>query len=172
MVPSTYERYPIWIVIVSTALDLAICVLSAVLLARVHLVLAAAYLLGWGWSQTRALRESCVHCAYYGEVCAFGRGLLCAMLLPPGEPSEFAAREITWRDLLPDLALTIVPILGGIIGLVMAFRLWALVALLLLVGLLMIGNGVVRGKLACAHCKQRELGCPAQKLIQPRDGSG
>ena len=169
MASTPYDRYPLSTVFISTALELAIGVLSALLLARLHMALAAAYLIAWGWSQARVYQHSCAHCAYYGRVCAFGRGVVCARLVPRGDPAAFAARQITWRDMLPDLALMALPILAGIVGLVIAFRAWALIALMALIAMHTVGNGLVRGKLACAHCEQRELGCPASRLIQGRD---
>jgi hypothetical protein len=31
-----------------------------------------------------------------------------------------------------------------------------------------IGNGLVRGSLACKYCKQREIGCPAEQLFNKK----
>ena len=48
-------------------------------------------------------------------------------------------------------------------------RAWSwgtLAAMVLLLALTTIGNGIVRGKLLCLHCRQRKLGCPALKLFE------
>ena len=37
---------------------------------------------------------------------------------------------------------------------------------LLLLGFL--GNALVRGHLACRYCRQREIGCPAERLFDKR----
>ena len=47
----------------------------------------------------------------------------------------------------------------------MAFS-WRMVGLLLL--LVVLGfpcTGMLRGTMVCPHCKQREIGCPVQKLF-------
>jgi len=38
--------------------------------------------------------------------------------------------------------------------------------LALLIGLATQGNYLVRSRIACKYCKQRELGCPAEKLFR------
>ena len=38
-------------------------------------------------------------------------------------------------------------------------------AVVLIILLTTLGNAIVRGSLACKHCMQRELGCPAEKLF-------
>ncbi|MBN1401377.1 MAG: hypothetical protein JXA74_11105 [Anaerolineae bacterium] len=162
----TYESYPLWIVLLSVAHTLAVEVIGAVILSRLHVWLAVAYLLYCGWMEVRTLTH-CRDCAYYGKRCAFGRGLLCATLLPPGDPARFAAGSFSWRDMLPDLGVMLLPLLGGIVALILDFRVWVLALMLLLVLLATLGNSVVRGSLACAHCQQREVGCPALALFEP-----
>ena len=59
----------------------------------------------------------------------------------------------------------LLPLAAGIVLLVQGWS-WTLLAMLAVVLLLStIGNCLVRGSLLCLHCKQRELGCPAQKLF-------
>jgi hypothetical protein len=38
-------------------------------------------------------------------------------------------------------------------------------ALAVLIALSFVGNAVLRGSFACKYCKQREIGCPAEKLF-------
>jgi hypothetical protein len=43
---------------------------------------------------------------------------------------------------------------------------WLVVVMLaILVVLSLGGNAVVRGSFACKYCKQRQIGCPAEKLF-------
>jgi hypothetical protein len=112
------------------------------------------------------LRGSSVNCYYYGKTCAFGKGRICARVLRRGDPQRFAAQEASWSDVLPDLLVSVFPLVGGAVLLVLKGWNWLIVALLVgLVFLALGGTAIVRGSLACKHCKQRELGCPAQKLF-------
>ena len=69
------------------------------------------------------------------------------------------------RDLVPDLMVTIIPIIVGVVLLILDFKWLLLLGVILLLSLSSIGNGVIRGSLACSDCKQLELGCPAQQLF-------
>jgi hypothetical protein len=120
------------------------------------------------WIELRILQESCVNCYYYGKVCGLGRGKLCALFFKQGNPQEFAKREISWKSVLPDFMVLILPLVGGIIFLVMDFS-WLILALMMILVVLSLGgNALMRGALACKYCKQRELGCPAERLFSRR----
>jgi hypothetical protein len=160
-----YERYPAWIVVVCNLVALAIYAIGATILSALTPWLSVPYLLYCLWLEIRVLQKSCVNCAYYGRACGFGKGKLCALLFRRGDPHRFAARQITWVDVLPDFLVSIVPIAGGIILLVRRFDwlilIWMIALLLLSFG----GSAVVRGSLVCKHCQQRAIGCPAEKLF-------
>ena len=160
-----YENFPAWIVLVSSGVAVAIYALGAYVLGGLGIAFSVLYLLYCAWVEVGVLRKSCVHCYYYGKVCGLGKGKLCSWLFQPGDPQRFIEREVAWRDMIPDMMVLVFPIAGGIFLLVKDFS-WALVAMLLvLVFLSFGGNAVVRGSMACKHCKQRELGCPTQKLF-------
>ncbi|MFH1084765.1 MAG: hypothetical protein V1772_03240 [Chloroflexota bacterium] len=160
-----YERYPVWGVLLSVGQALAIYALGAFVLARLAWWLAVAYVLFCLWAEVSILRGSCVHCYYYGKLCGLGRGKLCGLLFRRGDPARFLQRTATWRDILPDMLVLALPVVGGIVALVLDFSWVLLGALLILVLLSLVGNALVRGSFACKHCKQRELGCPAEKLF-------
>ena len=81
------------------------------------------------------------------------------------ELQKFVEDEVSWFDVLPDFAVFILPIVGGIVLLVGDFA-WLLVVMLALLIILSFGgNAVIRGSFACKYCKQREIGCPAEKLF-------
>jgi hypothetical protein len=159
------DSYPWWVVAVSNLVSLAIYGLGAYII----------YQLGWIWmvvylayaliQEIRLLGGHCVHCYYYGKTCAFGKGRLSAVLFKRGDPERFSGKTITWRDMIPDLMVGLVPVVVGIVVLVRDFS-WAVLAAVLGVLLLATeGNGAVRSSLACKRCRQRELGCPAERLF-------
>ena len=67
--------------------------------------------------------------------------------------------------MIPDLLVSLIPFVIGIIILISKFDSMLLSALLMLVVLTTTGNGYIRGILTCRYCKQGELGCPADLLF-------
>ncbi|HIE31285.1 MAG TPA: hypothetical protein EYP67_02740 [Methanosarcinales archaeon] len=162
----TYEKFPAWIVLLSNLVTISIYATGAYILAGFGIIFAVLYLLYCLWIELKVLRGSCVDCYYYGKVCGFGKGMLCSILFKKGDPQRFVERELSWSSLLPDFMVVIFPIIGGIILLVRDFS-WLLVAMLAVVVILYLGgNAVIRGRFACKYCKQREIGCPAEKLFR------
>jgi hypothetical protein len=72
---------------------------------------------------------------------------------------------MTWKDMIPDLLISLIPLITGIVLLIIKIDFFLLFAVILLIVLTTIGNGFVRGRLTCKYCKQRESGCPAEKLF-------
>mgnify|MGYP003565087908 CR=1 FL=1 len=160
-----YENFPARIVLLSNGVALVIYALGVYILGQFGILFALLYGLYCLWIESNVLRKSCVHCYFYGKVCAFGKGRICSWIFPKGEPQRFLDRQISWRDLIPEMMVLLFPLIGGIVVLFERFS-WLLVGLLaLLVALSFGGNAFIRGTLACKHCKQRELGCPAQQLF-------
>ncbi len=160
-----FEQFPAWMVAVSVLHALSIYALGLLILWAAGPLVVGAYVVLCLWLEANTLRTGCRDCFYYGKRCAFGRGLVAARIVKRGQPERFAARCITWRALVPDLLVGLVPLLGGIVLSITAFTWWRLLALAVLVFLSSVATGYVRGSLACPHCKQMELGCPAQKLF-------
>jgi hypothetical protein len=81
---------------------------------------------------------------------------------------RFAGMTVTWREILPDFLVILIPALAGVLLLVQGFSLavLALVVALLILGFF--GTAFVRGQLACRSCSQREIGCPAEQLFAKR----
>ena len=160
-----YDNFPAWMALLAVLLTLLIYALGALILAGFGVLIALLYLLYCLWIELRVLRRSCVNCFYYGKTCGLGRGKLCAVLFKKGDPQRFDADEISWTAVLPDFLVFIIPLVGGIILVVMEFT-WLLVALLALFAILAFGGtAVIRGSFACKYCKQREIGCPAERLF-------
>ena len=117
------------------------------------------------WLEIRLLRRSCVNCYYYGKVCAFGKGKVSCLFFKKGDTNKFKQDKITWKDMVPDVMVSLIPIVAGIVLLVTDFN-WLILSMVLLLLLLSsIGNGLIRGSLACKYCKQRESGCSAEQLF-------
>jgi len=163
-----HQNYPWWIVLVAQGASLVLYLLGAWILAGFGWPVAVLYLGFCAIVEFALLRGSCRHCHYYGRRCAFGRGRLCALLFPPGDPERFRCRQISLRDLLPDLLVPALPVAGGLIRLALGFD-WALLAAVAATALVATaGAGTIRERLACPHCRQRELGCPAAQFFARR----
>ena len=118
--------------------------------------------------EVRLLAKSCKHCYYYGRFCAFGKGKCSALFFKKGNPEEFLKTEITMKDIIPDFLTFIFPLIAGIFILISNFS-WLIVVLLVILGALGFGgNALVRGSFACKYCKQREIGCPAERLFNQK----
>lgn len=166
-----YESYPLSVVVLANLLALAIYALGAWVLAGWAIWLAALYLLYCLLMEVNVMRRSCVKCAYYGKMCAFGKGRLCSFFFKQGDPSGFAERQISWFEMVPDFLVSVIPVVGGIALLIRGFS-WGVLAMV--AGLLLLslgGNAFVRGTFACRYCKQRESGCPAAELFFREDAS-
>jgi hypothetical protein len=160
-----YESYPAWTPLLSNLVGLSIYAIGAYILAGFSVIIVIPYLLYCLWVEIGVLRGACIDCHYYGKVCAFGKGKLCSLMFKRGDPRRFVEREVSWSKVLPDLMVPALPVIGGAILLVRDFS-WPLVALLaILLALSLGGNVVIRGSLACKHCRQGQIGCPAAQLF-------
>ena len=160
-----HENYPTWIPITSNLMSISIYLIGAFIIAGFGILWALLYIGYCVFVELMVLKRSCVQCYYYGKICAFGKGRLCSILFKQGDPKKFAEKEIKWYSLLPDFMVTIIPIVVGIIFLVLFFN-WIVLILIIVQFLLgTVGTAIVRGSLACNHCKQGELGCPAAKAF-------
>jgi hypothetical protein len=153
---------------VSSAVSLAVYAGGAFIMSRLGLLWLTLYVLFILFLEIRLVRGHCVNCYYFGKVCAFGKGKLSGMLFKRGDMNEFIRNGISWKDMLPDLCVALVPLAAGTVLLAKRFDWLILSSMLLLIVLSSAGNGFVRSRLACAHCRQKELGCPAEKLFNKK----
>jgi len=161
----SYESFPMWIVFSSNLVAISIYIIGAYILAGLGVIFSALYLFYCLLMEIMILRRSCVDCYYYGKVCGLGKGKLCSLLFKKGKPERFVKKEVSLTTMLPDFMVSIFPLLGGIILLIRNFT-WLLVAVMVILVVLSFGgNAVVRGLLVCRYCKQRKIGCPAEKLF-------
>jgi len=163
--PGCYENYPTLIVIVSNLLSFLIYIIGAYILYQFSFIWVICYVLFILLLEFRLLSGHCVDCYYYGKTCAFGKGRLSSRFFSRGQPERFNHMKITWKDIVPDFLVFIVPVVAGIILLIQVFSLTILILIIALFLLGFFGNAFVRGQLACKYCKQRAIGCPAAQLF-------
>jgi len=160
-----YEDYPTWIVMLSNAVSFAIYSSGSFVIYKIGWIWLVLYLLYIAWLEIRVMKRSCVNCHYFGRICAFGKSKLASLLFKKGDTSGFEKDKVTWKDVIPDFLVSLIPIVVCVIMLVVDFD-WTLLSLVIFLLLLTsIGNGLIRGSLACKYCKQREIGCPAEQLF-------
>jgi hypothetical protein len=166
-----FENYPCWIVVISNLISVLIYALGAYIIYQLGLFYLIIYLVYIILLELRVMANSCVNCYYYGKCCAFGKGRLSAVLFKKGKKNntkEFARMKISWKDIFPDFLVSFLPIITGIVLVIVDFSWLLLCLVVVLVILSSFGNGFIRGSLACRFCKQREIGCPAEKLFNKR----
>lgn len=162
---TTYESYPIRTVILSNLVSLAIYFLGIVIVAQTWWILSVFYLVFIFALELRLIRNHCTCCYYWGKTCGFGKGRVSALFFKKGDISKFCNNSISWKDMIPDLLITVFPLIAGIISLILKFNIFILLALCLMIALTTVGNAYIRGSLTCTFCKQKELGCPAERLF-------
>jgi len=162
----TFDNFPFWIPLIANLFSLSIYAIGFYIFTGLGLYYALLFLLYCLVLEVRVLKMSCVDCYYYGKVCGLGKGKLCSLFFKKGVPERFIQKKITWKAVIPDLLVFIVPLLTGIFLLILDFNWLLLIAVIILFLLGFGGNGIIRGSLVCKFCKQRELFCPAEQLFQ------
>lgn len=163
--PGCYETYPVKIVFASNLVAFIIYGIGAWILYQFGLIWVIGYVFFIILIEFRLLSRHCVNCYYYGKTCAFGKGRLSSLFFVRGQQEQFIQKKLSWKDIVPDFLVFIIPVLAGILLLIQGFTWIMLILIIALVLLGFLGNALVRGQLACRYCKQREIGCPAQQLF-------
>lgn len=181
-----FEEYPSWIVFFSNLVSIAIYFIGAFIISKTGLIWLALYLIFIVFLEFKLIKGHCVDCYYvrnahisehsknlsdffsYDKTCAFGKNRICLLFFKKGNSNKFCKKQITWKDIMPDFIVSLVPVAVGIMLLIKDFN-WALLSLvIMLLVLAFIGNSIVRSKLACKYCKQRQIGCPALELFESK----
>jgi hypothetical protein len=165
-----YENYPASLVIISALFTLAVYVIGAIIIYQLGLIWMVLYLAFIIIQEARLIGGHCRDCYYYGKYCSFGRGKLCSFFFKRGNNKKFCKMKLTWKSIIPDFLISLVPIIIGIVLLIIKFKIWMLLLVVLLFLLMFAGNALVRRNIACKYCKQRKLGCPAEKLFDGKKG--
>ncbi|MBU0578923.1 hypothetical protein KKE34_05495 [Patescibacteria group bacterium] len=161
-----YENYPAWIVVISNLISFSTYFIGGFIVYQIGSLWLALYILYILILELKLLGGHCVNCYYYGKICAFGKGRLSSLFFKKGESSKFCKNKMTWKDIVPDFLVSVIPIIVGIISLIIHFNWLILFFMVLLFILGFSGSAIVRSQLACKFCKQRKLGCPAEKLFE------
>ena len=111
-------------------------------------------------------KEGCVHCYYYGQLYAFGKGIIAAKFFKRGNPEKFCEREFGFKDFIPQIFVVLIPLIVGIALLISrGFDILILIALIYPILSWLVVNLILYGKLACPHCQQGSICCPALKFF-------
>jgi hypothetical protein len=164
METSSFENFPLRMVLICNLVGLAIYGIGLFLMACMGIVWGVLYAAYCVWMEWRILSGSCRSCYYFGKLCGFGRGRLCPWFFPKGEHG-LSTKQLSWRNVVPDFLVSLIPLCVGIILLLRSFSWLVMLLIITLVGLGSVGTGLIRGQIACKYCKQRELGCPAEQLF-------
>jgi hypothetical protein len=152
----------------SNLVSIVTYLIGAYILYQINLVSLILYLFFIGTLEFLLIKNHCVDCYYYGKTCAFGKGRISSIFFKKGDAKKFCKMQMTWKDMIPDLMVSLIPFIAGIILLIKHFT-WAMLVLVIILFLLTsVGNGFVRSSLACKYCKQKELGCPAEQLFNKK----
>lgn len=165
MAAGALENFPRWMVASTLLVQLAVYALGGFIILRLGAVFLAIYLAFILILEYRLVRHHCVNCYYYDRLCCFGRGKICAVFFGKGDPKKFPERKIGWADILPDFLVSLIPLLIGIILLILRFDIILLTVMIALAVLAFPVQGFIRGRWSCRFCRQRELGCPAERLF-------
>lgn len=161
----TLERYPVWIILIANLVPLLIYLSGFLIMMQLGWIVAVLYLVFFVSLEFRIISKHCIDCYYWGKLCAFGKGRVSSLLFRKGNPVRFCSHQMTWKDMIPDIMISAIPFVTAIILFFVRFELKLLVPFLILILMTTMGNAFVRGRLACRFCKQREIGCPADKLF-------
>lgn len=166
---NTFECFPLRMVAAANVVPLGIYAIGIYLMFRLGLIWGWLYLVFCFFAEIRIMMMSCRYCYYYGKLCGLGRGKLASLFLRKGDPKVFLEKKITWKDLVPDLLVALIPFLAGIYLLIAGYSWKLLILTVLLFILASFGNGFIRGNIVCKYCKQRGFGCPAEKLFRKKN---
>jgi hypothetical protein len=129
-----YENVPLSLVLVCNLVPISMYVIGALILSGFGIWMTVLYLVLCLGIEYRVMRASCTNCYYYGKWCGFGKGKLSALLFKKGDPQRKVGITISWRDVLPDFLVVLVPLVGGIVLLIRDFEWLIVIVLAALVG--------------------------------------
>ncbi|NAS89259.1 hypothetical protein C4E24_05915 [ANME-1 cluster archaeon AG-394-G21] len=111
--PKIYDNYSLWIVILANILMLAVYVAGAYIMLVLSLITGILYVAYLVPLEHYFLKEGCIHCCYFGKLCAFGKGTIAAMFFKKGDPEKFCERELGFKDLIPQVLVVLIPSIVG-----------------------------------------------------------
>ena len=167
-ITKTHDNFPFWIVILSNSVSILIYISGFIITFSLSWIAAIIYLSFILALEFRLLSKHCVNCYYWSKTCGFGKGRLSSLFFKRGDPLKFCENSFTWKDMIPDLLVFLIPLLTALVLMIIRFNIILLFATIVLIVFTTVGNGFIRGNLTCKYCKQRETGCPAEQLFSKR----
>jgi hypothetical protein len=164
-ISKTYENFPGRFVLLSNLVSITTWLLGILILTGLHWILAVIYFIFVSVLEYRLLSNHCTSCYYWDKTCGFGKGKISSRFFKRRYSAEFCDKNITWTEMIPDMLVSFAPIIAGIVLIIIKFDLILLSAVVLLLILTTAGNAAIRRNYACKYCRQRELGCPAEKFF-------
>jgi hypothetical protein len=169
--PKIYESYPWYIIFITSIVTLLVCLSGAYIMFRLHWITGVLYIIFLIIMEFHIYKEACPYCCYYGKFCAFGRGVVAKIFFKKGDPKKFCEKQITFKNFIPQMIGLGIPIIIGIILLISrGFHTLTLIAIIYPILSWFAINPIMYGKLACAHCKQGSICCPALEFFSKRKG--
>ncbi len=166
-----YESYPVWTALVYYFFSFSVYFAGLYLLYLIHPLLMLPLIAIILYLEISVLRNGCSRCYYYGKRCVCAKGKVAELFFKKSE-RKFNERKLTMKNFIPSMMPMIAAIVGGgylvFTGLpalnpvIMALTVWPLLVMSL-------GNPAIYGKMACPHCKQRQLGCPACEFFMKKN---
>jgi len=170
--PEGFENYPLWIVLLINLVSLSVYASGLYLFYLVWPVLAVLFFIYVLYLEFSIYQKSCTCCYYYGKICAFGRGKIAKIFFKKVSGKNFLEKQVSMKDLLPQFVATLAPLFAGIYLLVQNFNWLVLVLMLWPLIVMFSGNPVIYGQLACPHCKQARIRCPACEFFMEMEKKG
>ena len=160
-----YEHYPFSSVFLANLLQGMIYFLGALIISMIGYLWLMVYVSFVLALEVRLLRKSCINCYYYGKRCFSGKGKVSALFFKKGSTAQFNKEAIQFKDILPDFLISLAPVFIGIVLFIKSHDMILLALVFSLVLLAFPGTGFIRSTLACPFCKQRIIGCSAERLF-------
>ena len=164
----SYENFTVWVPLYEIFISVISYGIGAVILNGFGVIFSILYLGYCTCAEIFVIMRSCKNCFYYGKMCGLGKGKIALLFVKEGDTKKFAERDISLVQMIPDFLVVIFPIAGGILLLILDFSLILLVLMIVLVILFFGGTAFIRGSFACKYCKQKEIGCPADKIFNKK----
>lgn len=156
-----YEKYPIWIVLLSNLINFSVWFSGIYLVSLVNIWLGLIFFLYIVYMELKVCKVGCVNCYYYGKRCGFGKGSLSSLFFKKGDSKKFGERSFSFKDFIPSLLISIIPIIFGVYLLINKFDWFVLILTIWPVLIWFLSNPIIYGKLICPNCKQRGINCLA-----------
>ena len=167
--PKGLERYPISTVLAMNAVIWTIYIIGIYILTSLWVPLGILYVVYILYVESKVFTEGCRYCYYHGKLCSVGKGALAPIFVKKGNPKKFCSREVTTKDFIPNMLVTIFPTIFGSILLYISFS-WLILVLMIIPWILtFFGNPIIYGKLACPDCKQGMKCCPAMDYFLKKE---